>query len=142
MLGAASAANAQGLTMQMSNGWNFSFAGNVNIFAQYQSVSSSNNATGLGTGGLIGAGPQKGFYYGTGLLPAFATFSATGKEGATDLGVHFGFAPQTQCGTPAGSGKAHDCIGAQIDMRQVYLTAGGSWWPRGASTATARPSAA
>ena len=29
MLGAASAANAQGLTMQMSNGWNFSFAGNV-----------------------------------------------------------------------------------------------------------------
>jgi len=127
MLGAASAANAQGLTMQMSNGWNFSFAGNVNIFAQYQSVSSSNNATGLGTGGLIGAGPQKGFYYGTGLLPAFATFSATGKEGATDLGVHFGFAPQTQCGTPAGSGKAHDCFGAQIDMRQVYMTVGGSW---------------
>ena len=57
MLGAASAANAQGLTMQMSNGWNFSFAGNVNIFAQYQSVSSSNNATGALTGALIGPGP-------------------------------------------------------------------------------------
>jgi hypothetical protein len=122
MLGAASAANAQGLSMQMSNGWNFSFAGNVNIFAQYQSVSSSNNATGLLTGALIGGGPAKGFYYGTGLLPAFATFSATGKEGATDLGVHFGFAPQVQCG-----GGAHDCFGAQIDMRQVYLTVGGSW---------------
>jgi hypothetical protein len=121
MLGAASAANAQGLTMQMSNGWNFSFAGNVNIFAQYQSVSSSNNATGS-PGQLIGAGPQKGFYYGTGLLPAFATFTASGKEGNTDLGAHFGFAPQVQCG-----GGAHDCFGAQIDMRQVYLTVGGSW---------------
>ncbi len=121
MLGAASAANAQGLTMQMSNGWNFSFAGNVNIFAQYQSVSSSNNATGS-AGQLVGAGPQKGFYYGTGLLPAFATFSATGKEGNTDLGVHFGFAPEVQCG-----GGAHDCFGAQIDMRQVFMTVGGSW---------------
>jgi hypothetical protein len=107
--------------MQMSNGWNFSFAGNVNIFAQYQSVSSSNNATGS-PGQLIGAGPQKGFYYGTGLLPAFATFTASGKEGNTDLGAHFGFAPQVQCG-----GGAHDCFGAQIDMRQVYLTVGGSW---------------
>ncbi len=36
LLAAASTANAQ-LTMQMSNGWTFSFAGNVNIFAQYQS---------------------------------------------------------------------------------------------------------
>lgn len=120
LLGAASVANAQGLTMQMSNGWNFSFAGNVNIFAQYQSQSSSGNTA--TPGGLVGAGKNSGFYYGTGLLPAFATFAATGKEGNTDLGVHFGFAPQVQCG-----GGAHDCFGAQIDMRQVYLTFGGSW---------------
>ena len=40
----------------------------------------------------------QGFYYGTGLLPAFATFEAKGKEGNTDLGVHFGFAPEVQCG--------------------------------------------
>ena len=59
---------------------------------------------------------------GTGLLPAFATFDAKGKEGDTDLSVHFGFAPQVQCG-----GRNHDCFGAQIDMRQVFLTAGGSW---------------
>ncbi len=120
MLGVASAANAQGLSMQMSNGWNFSFAGNVNIFAQFQSQSSSGNTS--AGGGLVGAGAAKGFYYGTGLLPAFATFSATGKEGNTDLGVHFGFAPEVQCG-----GGHHDCFGAQIDMRQVYLTVGGSW---------------
>ncbi len=121
MLGVASAANAQGLTMQMSNGWNFSFAGNVNIFAQYQSVSAG-NATGALTGALVGGSKAQGFYYGTGLLPAFATFTASGKEGSTDLGAHFGFAPQVQCG-----GGAHDCFGAQIDMRQVFLTVGGSW---------------
>ena len=34
-LGAASVAEAQ-LTMQMSNGWTFSFAGNVNAFAIYE----------------------------------------------------------------------------------------------------------
>jgi hypothetical protein len=64
----------------------------------------------------------QGFYYGTGLLPAFATFEAKGKEGNTDLGVHFGFAPEVQCG-----GGIHDCFGAQIDMRQVFLTVGGGW---------------
>jgi hypothetical protein len=122
MLGAASAANAQGLTMQMSNGWNFSFAGNVNIFAQYQSVSSS-GTTPETFGVLIPQGKLQGFYYGTGLLPAFATFAATGKEGNTDLGVHFGFAPEVQCGL-----NNHDCFGAQIDMRQVFMTVGFSGW--------------
>ncbi|MBK6778195.1 MAG: porin [Gemmatimonadetes bacterium] len=121
MLGAASGANAQALSMQMSNGWTFGFAGNVNIFAMYQSVSSSNNATGS-PGQLVTGADTKGLYYGTGLLPAFATFTAKGKEGNTDLGVQFGFAPQVQCG-----GNAHDCFGAQIDMRQVFMTVGGSW---------------
>lgn len=120
MLGAASGAQAQALTMQMSNGWTFGFAGNVNIFAQYQSVSEGDAAGSPGQ--LVGPGEAKGFYYGTGLLPAFATFTAKGKEGNTDLGVQFGFAPQVQCG-----GGAHDCFGAQIDMRQVFLTVGGSW---------------
>jgi len=118
LLAAASTANAQ-LTMQMSNGWTFSFAGNVNIFAQYQSQEDGGTTGSPGT--LTGVGGQ-GFYYGTGLLPAFATFEAKGKEGNTDLGVHFGFAPEVQCG-----GGIHDCFGAQIDMRQVFLTVGGGW---------------
>lgn len=121
LFGAASGANAQALSMQMSNGWTFSMAGNVNIFAMYQSVSSSNNAT-ASPGQLVTGADTKGLYYGTGLLPAFATFSAKGKEGNTDLGVQFGFAPQVQCG-----GNSHDCFGAQIDMRQVFMTVGGSW---------------
>ena len=35
VLGAATAAEAQ-LTMQMSNGWSFTFAGNVNAFVTYE----------------------------------------------------------------------------------------------------------
>jgi hypothetical protein len=119
-MGAANAAEAQ-LTMQMSNGWSFTFAGNVNAFAIYESQSES-GATLTAVGGLVGPGSAKGFNIRTGLLPAFAVFDAKGKEGETDLGVHFGFAPQIQCG-----GQAHDCFGAQIDMRQVFLTVGGTW---------------
>jgi hypothetical protein len=129
VLGAVTGVNAQGLTMQMSNGWMFSFAGNVNIFAMYQKV--SDNGQTVAPAGIVGVG-GKGLYYGTGLLPSVASFDAKGKEGSTDLGVHFGFFPEVQCG-----GNAHDCfgtggagntsVGAQIDMRQVFLTAGGSW---------------
>jgi hypothetical protein len=129
VVGAASAAEAQ-LTMQMGNGWSFTFAGNVNAFLLYDDV---NDAGVDPLGGKGAAGIR------TGLLPAFAVFDAKGKEGSTDLGVHFGFAPQIQCGynAPAAGGAAtggasvggqgHDCFGAQIDMRQVYLTVGGSW---------------
>ena len=125
-VGAASAAEAQ-LTMQMSNGWAFTFSGNVNAFAVYESQSETGGTNlALTPGGLIGIG-GKGFNLRTGLLPAFSVFDAKGKEGSTDLGVHFGFAPQIQCGAGSGGASAHDCFGAQIDMRQVYLTVGGSW---------------
>src|SRR5206468_716885 len=95
-------ANAQ-LTMQMSNGWSFSFAGNMAL----NKVTNSSVRTGL--------------------LPAFATFEAKGKEAGMNLGIHFGFAPQIN------NGAVHDNFGngtqagAQIDMRQVFLTVGGQW---------------
>jgi hypothetical protein len=129
VVGAASAAEAQ-LTMQMGNGWSFTFAGNVNAFLVYDDI----NEAGVDPLGGKGAAGIR-----TGLLPAFAVFDAKGKEGSTDLGVHFGFAPQIQCGYNAPAlggaatggasvgGQGHDCFGAQIDMRQVYLTVGGSW---------------
>ena len=117
LVGAASVANAQGLTMQMSNGWSFSFAGNVNAFIIY----GQNKGSATVDGGLIGT-DDKATRIRAGLLPAAATFEARGKEGNTDLGVHFGFFPQIQCTAPA-----HDCFGAQIDMRQVFLTVGGKW---------------
>jgi hypothetical protein len=102
------AANAQ-LTMQMSNGWSFTFAGNVNAFWSFTKVNND--------------GPANSSVR-TGLLPAFATFEAKGKEAGMNLGVHFGFAPQIN------NAAVHDNFGngtqagAQIDMRQVYLTVG------------------
>src|SRR5437660_2271378 len=98
-------ASAQ-LTMQMSNGWSFSFAGNVNAFWVFSKVNNS---------GVANSSVR------TGLLPAFATFEARGKEAGMNLAVHFGFAPQIQ------NAGVHDQFGAQIDMRQVYLTVGGQW---------------
>lgn len=108
-LGVATTANAQGLTMQMSNGWAFGFSGNVNAFWVF---SKANNS-----------GPSNSSVR-TGLLPTFATFEARGTEGGLKLGIHFGFAPQIQ------NAGVHDNFGfgtqagAQIDMRQVYLTFG------------------
>ncbi len=114
----ANTAQAQ-LTMQMSNGWSFTFSGNVHAFLTYEKESDSGN-TSTPVGHVGNSADQTRIQ--TGLLPAFAVFEAKGKEGNTDLAVHFGFAPEIQCGR-----GIHDCFGAQIDMRQVYLTAGGSW---------------
>jgi hypothetical protein len=131
-MGAASAAEAQ-LTMQMSNGWSFTFGGNVNAFLVYEKENDGTTSATLSPGVVVGNSDQGASRIRTGLLPAFAVFDAKGKEGNTDLGVHFGFAPQIQCGgrdvdgDGAADGVAHDCFGAQIDMRQVYLTVGGSW---------------
>ncbi len=122
LLLAADTADAQ-LTMQMSNGWSFTFSGNVNAFLTYEKESSDGRtATPFGVVGVTANQTR----IQTGLLPAFAVFEAKGKEGDTDLAVHFGFAPEIQCGR-----GVHDCFGGnngnQIDMRQVYLTAGGGW---------------
>jgi len=118
-LGAATAAEAQ-LTMQMSNGWNFTFAGNVNAFYIYQQGKACAPSGDCTTTSKDGS-------FGTGLLPAFAVFDAKGKEDNVDLGVHFGFAPQIETGGHHASFFGTDAAGAQIDMRQVYLTAGGTW---------------
>src|SRR5437588_4540183 len=91
-LGVTATARAQGLTMQMSNGWSFSFAGNVNVFWSF----TKENTT---------AGSAANSSIRTGLLPTFATFDAKGKEAGTNLGIHFGFAPQIQNG-----GNSHDAF--------------------------------
>ena len=116
-LGSATVAEAQ-LSMQMGNGWSFTFAGNVNAFMTYETFKEDGGTAGT----IVPAGGESETRIRTGLLPAFAVFDAKGKEGSTDLSVHFGFAPQINCGT-----GVHDCFGAQIDMRQVFLTVGGAW---------------
>ncbi len=116
VLGVSATANAQGLTMQMSNGWSFSFSGNVNAFWVFTKENTN-------------AGDAANSNIRTGLLPGFATFDAKGKEGGLNLGVHIGFAPQIN-----NAFQLHDVFGeltvagvqsgAQIDMRQIYLTVG------------------
>jgi len=114
LVGAANTAEAQ-LSMQMGNGWNATFSGNVNAFYVYN------------TSDLDGTNVGKSNGIGTGLLPAFFTFDAKGKEGNTDVGVHFGFAPQVSAGGQVASFFGTQAAGAQIDMRQVYATIGGTW---------------
>ena len=124
-------AHAQ-LTMQMGNGWSLSFSGNVNAF---EVEGFSSGAPADVTYGAVNSAEGTTNRVRTGLLPAFAVFDVKGKEGPLDLGVHFGFAPQIQTGSSCSSsgGTQHDNFGcgtqagAQIDMRQVYLTLGGSW---------------
>jgi len=113
-LGVSATARAQGLTMQMSNGWSFSFSGNVNAFWVFTHQDSS-AATGRS---------RTYSNVRTGLLPAFATFEARGKEAGMNLTAHIGFAPQIQ-----NPGSVHDGFQNpnRIDMRQVYLTVGGDW---------------
>lgn len=119
---AAPAARAQtSLTMMGANGWAFKFSGNVNAFYFY----SQTNAGTVGGATTTKVGQTSSF--GTGLLPSFAVFEAMGKEGGLDLGVHFGFAPQVNYGGNLSSFFGSQAAGAQIDMRQVYITVGGDW---------------
>src|SRR3989454_6558484 len=103
----------------MSNGWSFTFAGNVNVFWVFTKANTA-------------AADAANSSVRTGLLPTFATFEARGKEAGMNLAVHFGFAPQINNGPTHdqfGGDPATDLYGgiqagAQIDMRQVYLTIG------------------
>jgi hypothetical protein len=127
LAGTARTARAQ-LTMQMTNGWNFTFAGNVNAFFVEQW---GNSRAGDATinGGLVSQAQGTNANIRTGLLPATVAFDAKGKEGDVMIDVHFGFYPEIQnggCGLGC-VGNTHDQFGAQIDMRQVYLTVSSSW---------------
>ena len=117
VLGFSGNAFAQ-LVMQMGNGWSFTVAGNVNAFGVY--TGGSVDQTGSITGGLVAE--EQTTRIRTGLLPAFFTAEVKGNEAGFDLSAFFGFAPQIN------SNGAHDNFGAQIDMRQVYMTVGGKEW--------------
>lgn len=114
------------LNMQMGNGWNLTFSGNVNAFLVYEATDADGT---VGAGALVPAGETHGFNIRTGLLPAMAVFSIKGREANRDLGATFGFAPEIQCGdannmSPNYVNRAN-CQGTQIDMRQVFMTVGG-----------------
>jgi predicted porin len=117
VLGFSGSAFAQ-LIMQMGNGWSFTVGGNVNAFGVYTDGTISQN--GPISGGLVAE--EQITRIRTGLLPAFFTAEVKGKEADFELSAFFGFAPQIN------SNGSHDNFGAQIDMRQVYMTVGGKDW--------------
>jgi hypothetical protein len=113
LLAARPAAAAAQLQIDVGEGWTLGVAGNVNAFLVHERERSDGEvASPLA---LVGVG-RRGTAVRTGHLPSFLVFDLRGREASTDLGVHFGFAPQIQ-GEGAG----------RIDMRQVYLTAAGRW---------------
>jgi len=65
--------------MQMSNGWSFTFGGNVNAFVVYEKQSDVAIPS-APIGGIVGAGGEGATRIRTGLLPAFAVFDARGKR--------------------------------------------------------------
>ena len=90
---AADSAHAQ-LTMQMTNGWSFTFSGNVNAFLTYEKESDSGKSA--APFGVVGTSADQTRIQ-TGLLPSVVAFEAKGKEGNTDLAVHFGFFSSSCC---------------------------------------------
>ena len=109
------------VTFETDDGWRFTFAGNVSAFYIFENEVAGGEVA--SPGAIVGIGRQ-GSSIRSGYLPAFAVFDAKRTEGTTRLGVHFGFAPQVQ--TTGGHDDSAG-IGARLDMRQVYLTVGGSW---------------
>jgi hypothetical protein len=100
-LSSAEIAHPRALTMRMSNGWNFTFSGNVNAFLYYEKSNADGNTT-VPDGVPPGGGAVNATRITTGLLPAFAVFDAKGKEGSTTSACTSGLHLRSTAG-PAGT---------------------------------------
>jgi predicted porin len=122
MVGAAAGASAQG-PVEVSEGWSITFAGNVNVFTVFT------NGRAMVPGPIDGGRVPVELItrIRTGLLPSIAVVDVKTHEGTVDLGAHFGV------GVQISNASIHDNLdngtqaGARIDMRQAYLTIGGTW---------------
>lgn len=119
---AAPAAHAQ-LTMQVGDGWSLTLAGNVNAFTIF--TDGRVLVPGPIDGGRVPA--ERVTRIRTGMLPAIAVLDVKGHEASVDLGVHFGVGAQINNATVHDNFGNGTQAGAQLDMRQVYLTVGGRW---------------
>ena len=109
--------------VQVAEGWSITFAGNVNVFTVF--TNGRTIVPGAIDGGRVPV--ELITRIRTGLLPSIAVVDVKTHEGTVDLGAHFGI------GVQIGNASVHDNLdngtqaGAQIDMRQAYLTIGGGW---------------
>jgi hypothetical protein len=135
-LGAAGTAQAA-FTVGGENGWSLSTDGIVDIFATYNSTSpnpkTANGLNLLGTGNTTGGYDQR-FGIGVGLLPSVVAFNVKAPTvNGVDSTVRIGIYPSVQNGgNGSGGANAIDpanrfSVGPNIDFREIFYTAKGSW---------------
>lgn len=122
LAGAAFPASAQ-VSLPSPDGWNLTLAGNVNVFTVF--TNGREIVPGPIDGGRVPA--ELITRIRTGLLPSIVVLDVKTHEGSVDLGAHFGV------GVQVSNASVHDNLdngtqaGARIDMRQAYMTIGGTW---------------
>lgn len=113
--------------------WTLSFDGNVNASYIYSNCETHPSVVG---GGLACVASDSSSSVSNGLLPAALTISGATTQDGMDLGFTFGLYPgiSTNDGGSPNLQAAdnpdfgHTALGtAGLDIRQVFLTAGGSW---------------
>lgn len=129
---AAPAARAIDVT---AGAWTLSFDGNVNANYIYSDCSDHNDVAG-GLACVSDTTSNSASSVSNGLLPAALTVSGATTQDGVNLGFTFGLYPGISTndgGSPnlediANTDLGHTALGtAGLDIRQVFLTAGGSW---------------
>jgi hypothetical protein len=109
-----------------SNGWEFSTDGFVNAFAimEDQDEITLNSGTTAVEGGLLNSTDDKKFRVRTGLLPGLIAFNVKAPTtNGLDVAARVGFYPQIQEAQENGRIQ----FGSQIDLREIFMTADGSF---------------
>lgn len=129
---AAPAARAIDVT---AGAWTLSFDGNVNANYIYSTCNDHNDVAG-GLACVSDTTSDNSSSVSNGLLPAALTVSGATTQDGINLGFTFGLYPGISTndgGSPnlqdiANTDLGHTALGtAGLDIRQVFLTAGGSW---------------
>lgn len=129
---AAPAARAIDVT---AGAWTLSFDGNVNANYIYSNCNDHNDVAG-GLACVSGTTSDNSSAVSNGLLPAALTVSGATTQNGINLGFTFGLYPGISTndgGSPnlqdiANKDLGHTALGtAGLDIRQVFLTAGGTW---------------
>jgi hypothetical protein len=112
-----------------SNGWEFSTDGFINAFAVVEdadeTVNGGDAAIATHSGDLMNAvGNEKSFRVRTGLLPGLIAFNVKAPTtNGIDVAARVGFYPQIQDPDQ----KRSTAFGAQIDLREAFMTADGGF---------------
>ncbi len=113
------------LAIGTDDGWEFSTDGFINAFAVIEDSDTVNMAAGTTAvqGGLLENSENKSFRIRTGLLPGLLAFNIKAPTtNGIDVAARVGFYPQIQ-----DENHTRGAFGSQIDLREAFLTADGSF---------------